>query len=264
MLSSHPLSSWGRNPPSPETVARARALVEGTGLSQGAIVRETGLSRRRLKRLMACEGWRRPPEAPCGRRGKPPALLARMQALVEGTALAQRAIARELRVSPGYVSHCIRRHGWARPRLEAAPGTAVAVRWPKRAGRPFRTDVVPRVRELYTGTVLPLKAIGARTGVSFAYVSKLARRYGWVRPEGAPVCSRDVSLHRAGLTRRIREGRRRVRVLAESWAAAFAAAPEAGAALARARALAARAEPARGPRPRRGTGWPAEGAAAAP
>lgn len=230
-----------RLPPSPEAVARARALVEGTALTHGAILQATGLSRRTLRGLMASEGWRRPAEAPCGRRGKPPEMLVRMQALWEGTTMTQVAIARELRVGPNYVSHCIRRHRWVRPVPEKASGTPVAIRWPKRPGRPFRVDVVAQVRDLYTGTILPLSAISARTGVSVSQVSKLGRRYGWVRPEGAPACTRGLGLDRAGLSRRLKEGRRRVRALAESWAASWEREPGAAGALARARRLAAAA-----------------------
>ncbi len=245
MPSSHPLSFPSapvrRTSPSPEAVAEVRALMEGTALSQGAIVRATDLGLRPLRRLMAREGWRRPPEAPRCPRAMPE-LLVRVGALAEGTNLTQRAIARELRVSPGYVSHCIRRYRWIRPLPERTKAAPVAVRWPKRPGRPFRVDVIAQARDLYTGTVLPLSAISARTGISFSYVSKLGRRYGWARPEGAPSCTRHLSLGRGGPSRRLKEGRRRVRALAESWAASWAATPEpAAAALGRARRLATHA-----------------------
>ncbi len=205
---------------SPEAVARARALVEGTTLSQRAIARDAGVGARMLRGLAAREGWRRPPGAPRCREDMP-ALLDRMRALAEGTRLTQRAIARELRVGPGYVSHAIRRHRWVRPRPEGAVVGPVAMRSPKRAGRPFRIDVVVAVRDLYTGTTLSLSAIAARTGVNFCTVGQLGRRHGWARPEGAPLCPRTARSYRASLPARLREARGRVRALAERWAAAW-------------------------------------------
>jgi hypothetical protein len=62
----------------------------------------------------------------------------------------------------------------AAPRLHAPPGG-------------YGDEVIERVRQLVVGTTMPLTAIAAAIGISPAAVRKWIGRYGWVRPEGAPV-----------------------------------------------------------------------------
>ena len=54
---------------------------------------------------------------------------------------------------------------------------------PNRSRRPHKPGTLDAVRQLVTTTTLPHREIGARTGVHATTVSRLARRYGWLRPE---------------------------------------------------------------------------------
>ena len=62
----------------------------------------------------------------------------------------------------------------------AAPGPDGPAR-PRR--RPHEPKTLDRVRELYEGTRLTVRAIAVRAGVSAATVSRQARRAGWLRPD---------------------------------------------------------------------------------
>ena len=53
---------------------------------------------------------------------------------------------------------------------------------PKRR-RPHPAGTVERMRELYEGTRLSTRAIGAETGTDAATVWRRARRHGWQRPD---------------------------------------------------------------------------------
>jgi hypothetical protein len=68
----------------------------------------------------------------------------------------------------------------APPRLPPEPPTIPP---PNPARRPHGEETLTKVRDLLTLTTLSHREIGRRTGVHASTVSRLARHYGWYRPE---------------------------------------------------------------------------------
>jgi transposase-like protein len=88
-----------------------------------------------------------------------------------------------------------------RPALESAPNIA---RLPLRR---FPDAVVERVRDLVTGTGLPIGEIARQTGISHSMVGNWIRKGGWRRPPDAPAmlsrAAEDFTLRRARLLVRL-------------------------------------------------------------
>lgn len=99
---------------------------------------------------------------------------------VEGTRDAMARIARELGVDRATLYCWAGRFGWRRPpaSAKAAPDFYRS----RRLGRPYGGDAVSAARDLVTGSVLPLRQIAARAGVSQSTVSGWSVRHGWTRP----------------------------------------------------------------------------------
>ncbi len=103
-----------------------------------------------------------------------------------------------------------RRHDPFPPDFVPVPGQ----RFRRGRGRRYVPDVVEQVRVLVEGTILPQAAIAARTGLSVGTIHAWIHRRGWRRPPDASLSTRRVGVDRAGFTRRLREGLRRVEALA--------------------------------------------------
>jgi transposase-like protein len=89
----------------------------------------------------------------------------------------------------------------SRPALESASNLD---RLPLRR---FPDAVVERVRDLVTGTALPIVEIARQTGISHSTVGNWIRKGGWRRPPGAPAmlsrAAEDFTLRRARLLVRL-------------------------------------------------------------
>ena len=100
---------------------------------------------------------------------------------VEGSRDGMERIARELGIARPTL-YCWAGHfGWRRP--PAHPKAAPDFYRSRRFGRPYGGDAVSTARDLVTGTILPLRRIAARAGVSHSTVCAWSVRHGWARPK---------------------------------------------------------------------------------
>jgi transposase len=199
----------GGHPIVPEIVAEARALMEGTALSRGAIARRLGVSRKALQLWQKRDGWRRPPEAPGplpgplpdgrtrparyrrGGRAYAADAVGMAHTLLTRSLQSQQEIADQIGVSRKWVGNMLRRRGWQRPpfppgsRLACANRrTAPLATTGNRRGLPYAPEVRREARALWEVTSLPTALIAARIGVGPWTVNRWARRDGWERPRG--------------------------------------------------------------------------------
>lgn len=201
----------GGRPFSAETLAAARALVEGSRLGFTWIGRQVGVSPPTLCRWARQHGWARPADAPrflpgprsdgrprpfrsLVRKGRPYATDAveGVRRLATRTLLPQAAIARQVGISQERVSAWIRRRGWKRPlvrsgslRFAAAIRQGATAEGGDRRGRPYAASVAAEARLLYEHAGLPTAHIGARLGAHPVTIARWARRDGWRRPRDA-------------------------------------------------------------------------------
>lgn len=199
----------GDNPVLAAAIAAARPLIEDTTLSLTAIAKRLGVGRSSLMRWRVRFGWRRPKGAPTflpppradGRvrpvryrsvPGRPYAADAveRARALLTGTLLSQKAIARQIGVSQWWVGQLLRRKGWERPpvpprskRFAASRRTGTLTDGDRR-GRPYAREVRRDARNLWEHTLLSTRMIGLRVGCSLNTVARWAREEAWERPRG--------------------------------------------------------------------------------
>ena len=200
----------GGHPIVPEVVERAGALVEDTTLSLGAIAKRIGVGKSTLARWQRRHGWQRPAGAPGSlpppradgrarpvrsrvRRGKPymTDAVEEARALLTGTLLSQKNIARQIGVSQWWVGDLLRRRGWERPavparskRFAASKRTGVLAAEGDRRGRPYAREVRREACNLYELTRIGTALIGARLGVHPGTVARWAREERWDRPHG--------------------------------------------------------------------------------
>ena len=151
-----------------------------------------------------------------GRAGFPPEIVEAARRLLEETALPLAAVAERTGVSGGTIWLWRKRHGWRRP--PDAPGALPKPRPDGRArpsryrsgkGRPYAADTVAEAELLLTRTLLSQKAIADRMAVSQAWLGRIMRRRGWVRPEVPSWSKRWAAAKRTAVLRQ--EGDRRGR-----------------------------------------------------
>lgn len=224
----------GRGRLRPETVEQIRTLVETTTLTEREIARRLRVSTATISRLKREGGWGEPEGSArlLRRRGRPypPELVAAVRALVEGTGLTYREIARRTGVSSAMACRWRRLHGWRRPEEAARPvhpgasGLRAARRearrqrrWEhrirqesetgalgrqkppralRRPGRPYRADTIEAVRVLVVGSVLSYRVIAARTGICSETAWRWTRRHGWRRPNLPVIARRSAAARR--------------------------------------------------------------------